>query len=106
MAFTQAEKAFCVLEFAKTKSWTLVQRAFCTNFGKGAPESKFILRRHGKFMKDECFAKPRKRSAAQLHMYGGQKLDYRLDVCCVTTNGAHIEHYMKNLRCTLSEYIR
>ena len=30
MAFTKPEKAFCILEFAKTESWTLVQRAFRT----------------------------------------------------------------------------
>ena len=54
MAFTKPEKAFCVLEFAKTESWTLVQCVFCTKFQKKAPERKSILRWHGKFMKDGC----------------------------------------------------
>lgn len=35
MAFTQPEKTFCILEFAKTESWTVFQRAFCGAFLKG-----------------------------------------------------------------------
>ena len=60
MAFTQPEKAFCVLEFAKTESWTLVQRAFRRNFRKEAPERKSILRWHGKFVKDGCLCPAKK----------------------------------------------
>ena len=54
MAFTKPEKAFCILEFAKIDSWTLVQYIYCTKFQKGAPKMKSILRWHGKFMKDGC----------------------------------------------------
>ena len=54
MAFTQPETAFCVLEFAKTKPWIVVQRAFCRKFGKKPPERKFIVRWHGKFITDGC----------------------------------------------------
>ena len=61
MAFTKPEKAFCVLEFAKTESWTLVQRVFRTKFQKGAPERKSTLRWHGKFMKNGCLC-PDKRT--------------------------------------------
>ena len=61
MAFTKPEEAFCVLEFAKTESWTLVQRAFRTKFQKEAPERKSILRWHGKLMKDRCLC-PAKRT--------------------------------------------
>ena len=60
MAFTKPEKAFCVLEFTKTESWTLVQCAFCTKFRIEAPERKSTLRWHGKFIKDECLC-PAKR---------------------------------------------
>ena len=57
MTFTKPEKAFFVLEFAKTESWTCawhVQCAFRTKFRKEAPERKSILRWYGKFMKDGC----------------------------------------------------
>ena len=40
MAFSQQNKAFCVLQFAKTESWTCVQRAF--------------RRWHAHFVKDDC----------------------------------------------------
>ena len=42
MAFPQPEKAFCVLKFAKTKSWTLVQREFRRKFGKEVPGRNFL----------------------------------------------------------------
>ena len=61
MAFTQPEKAFCVLEFAKTESWTVVQRAFRRKFGKKPPERKSIVRWHGKFITDGCL-RPAKRT--------------------------------------------
>ena len=61
MAFTQPEKAFCVLEFAKTESWTVVQRAFRRKFGKKPPERKSIVRWHGKFITDGCLC-PAKRT--------------------------------------------
>ena len=60
MAFTQPEKAFCVLEFAKTESWTVAQRAFRRKFGKKPPERKSIVRWHGKFITDGCLC-PAKR---------------------------------------------
>ena len=69
MAFTKPEKAFCILEFAKTESWTLVQCAFRTKFQKEATERKSMLRWHGKFMKDGCLCvQLRQRDAPQLQM--------------------------------------
>ena len=44
MAFTQPENEFCVLEFAKTESWNVVQRVFRRKFGKKPPERKSIVR--------------------------------------------------------------
>ena len=38
MAATEIEKAFCVLELAKTKSVTLVQRRFRRRYGKHPPK--------------------------------------------------------------------
>ena len=41
MAFTQfVEKAFGVLKFAKTESWTFVQHAFQTKFRKRGTRKK------------------------------------------------------------------
>ena len=54
MAFTKSEKAFCVLEFAKTDSCTLVQRVFRTKFRKAASERKSMLRWHDKCCKAEA----------------------------------------------------
>ena len=54
LAFSQQNKAFCVLQFAKTESWTCVQRAFRRKFEKEAPERKSIVRWHAKFVKDGC----------------------------------------------------
>ena len=61
MAFTPPEKAFCVLEFAKTETWTVVQHAFRRKFGKKPPERKSIVRWHGKFITDGCLC-PGKRT--------------------------------------------
>ena len=61
MAFTQPEMVFCVLEFARTESWTVVQCAFCRKFRKEPPERKSIVRWHGKFITDGCLC-PAKRT--------------------------------------------
>ena len=86
MAFTQSKKTFCVLEFIKTESWTLVQSTFRTKFRKEAPERKSILRWQGKFIK-EVFVLSYETS----HNMVWQELNYRVNVCHVT-NSAHTEH--------------
>ena len=42
MAFSGAEKAFCVLQFAKSKSIVMVQRRFRTQYHKDPPTDKPI----------------------------------------------------------------
>ena len=42
MAFTGAEKAFCVLQFAKCESIVMVQRRFWTQYHKDPPIEKPI----------------------------------------------------------------
>ena len=42
MAFTGAEKAFCVLQFAKCKSIVMVERRFRTQYHKDPPTDKPI----------------------------------------------------------------
>ena len=61
MVISQSEKAFCELEFAKTESWTIVQRAFGRKFRKRPPERKSIVIWHGKFKTHGCLC-PAKRT--------------------------------------------
>ena len=106
MAVTQPEKAFCILEFAKTESWTLVQRALfsCPDLpGLLISDLQFRLWRFVKGLvyvpllpKDVDKLKARKTEAVtaidnEMLERVWQELDYRFDVCRVT-NSAHIEH--------------
>jgi len=44
-----------VLEFAKTESWTVVQRVFCRKFGKKLPERKSIaVAARGPKLRESC----------------------------------------------------
>ena len=54
-----------MLEFAKTESWTVVQRAFRRKFGKKTPEKKSIVRCHGKFITDGCLCQLKEPDAPQ-----------------------------------------
>ena len=51
------QKAFCVLEFAKTKSVITVQRAFRVKFNCDAPSSKNIRRWSKQFEESGCLCK-------------------------------------------------
>lgn len=53
-ATTGAEKAFCVLEFAKSSSATVVQRKFRTAYKKNPPGRKTIYDWHKKFIATGC----------------------------------------------------
>ena len=64
MAFTQPEKAFCVLEFQKLNHG-IIQRAFRREFGKEPPERKSIVIWHGKF-KTDGYLCPGKRTGRSL----------------------------------------
>jgi hypothetical protein len=85
MAFSGEQKAFCVLQFAKTQSIVTVQRGY---------------------VKDRVYVPPLPRDLPELrlrimdavttidvHMleHVWQELDYMIDVCRVT-KGGHIEH--------------
>lgn len=59
MPFTSKEKAFCVLEYARTQSPKTVQRAFFTNFAKKAPTTKQIRTWHQKFQEKGCLCIPK-----------------------------------------------
>ncbi len=60
MALIQPDKALCVLEFAKTELWTIIQHAFRRKYGKEPPERKPIVRWHGKFITNGCCALSKK----------------------------------------------
>jgi hypothetical protein len=47
-----AEKAFCVLEYARAKSIVTVQRRFKTKFGKDPPVKNSIKQWYEKFQRD------------------------------------------------------
>jgi len=55
MAATVVEKAFRVLELAKTKSVTFVQRHFRTRYGKPPPKRQSIYDWNKKFQETGCF---------------------------------------------------
>jgi hypothetical protein len=74
MATLAAEKAFCVLEYARTESIVTVKRRFRTKFGKDPPVKNSIKQWYEKFdrvMLQRVWA----------------EMDYRLDVCRVTKGG-------------------
>ena len=59
MPFTSKEKAFCVLEYARTQSPKTVQRDFFAKFAKKAPTTKQIRTWHQKFQKKGCLYTPK-----------------------------------------------
>ena len=64
MVFTSREKAFCVLEYARTNSNKTVQREFVRKFSKKSPTTKQIWSWKKKFEDCLCRAKRSGRSAA------------------------------------------
>ena len=55
MAATVVERAFCVLELAKTNSVTLVQRHFRRRYGKPPPTRQSIYDQNKTFQETGCF---------------------------------------------------
>jgi hypothetical protein len=51
---TRAEKAFYVLEYARTQSIVTVQRRFRSKFGKDPPVKNSIKQWYEKFHRDGC----------------------------------------------------
>ena len=86
MAATVVEKAFCVLELAKTNSVTLVQRLFRRRYGE--PPTRQSTPGARNFKKLVVYAKVK---VLGDHQYQRTELDYRIDICRVT-KGSHIEH--------------
>ena len=58
MPFTSVEKAFCVLEYARTQSIKTVRRIFAQRFERSAfgkvPDKQQIWRWHKKFKEEGC----------------------------------------------------
>ena len=57
MATTVVEKAFCVLELAKTNSVTLVQHHFRRRYGKPPPTRQSVYDWSKKFQETGCLCK-------------------------------------------------
>ena len=90
MAATVVEKAFCVLELAKTNSVTLVQRHFRRRYSKSLPTRQSIYDWSKKFQETGCLCKG-KSSGRPPVLEETVELDYRVDICRVTKD-SHIEH--------------
>ena len=90
MAATVVEKAFCVLELAKTNSVTLVHRHFRRRYGKPPPTRQSIYDWSKKFRETGCLCEG-KSSGKPSVSEETVELDYRIDICRVT-KGSHIEH--------------
>jgi len=88
MASTVVQKAFCVLELAKTNSVILVQRLFRRRYGKPPPARQSIYDWSKYFKKLVVYAKVKVLGDQQ---YRRTELDCRIDICRVT-KGSHIEH--------------
>jgi hypothetical protein len=86
---TRAEKAFCVLEYARTQSIVTVQRRFRTKFGKDPPAKNSIKQWYQKFQRDGCLCITKRRDGMLWQVWA--EMDYRLDVCRVVKHG-HVEH--------------
>lgn len=83
MAFSGEQKAFCVLQFAKTQSIVTVQRGFRTKYRTEPPTDKTVRDWYRKCEETGCLCVAKRT--------GRPELDYRIDVCRVT-KGGHIEH--------------
>ena len=61
MSFTSGEKAFCVLEYARTQSIKTVRRIFAQRFERSAfgkvPDKKQTWRWHKKFSEEGCLGR-------------------------------------------------
>ena len=90
MAATVVEKAFCVLELAKTNSVTLVQRHFRRRYGKPPPTRQSNYDWSKKFQENDCLCKG-KSSGRSPVSEETVELGCRIDICRVT-KVSHIEH--------------
>jgi len=93
MAATLVEKAFCVLELAKTNSVTLVQRRFTRRYGKPPPTRQSICDWSKKFQETGCLLITTAVTSVDEDMLRSvwTELDYRIDIRRVT-KGLHTEH--------------
>jgi hypothetical protein len=94
MAFSGEQKAFCVLQFAKTQSIVTVQRGFRTKYRTEPLTDKTVRDWYRKFEELAVYVSHMDAvTTIDVHMLERvwQELDYRIDVCRVT-KGGHIEH--------------
>ena len=54
MALIKPEKAFCILEFARSESAVIVQKAFRVKYHKDPPVYNRIKKWYSKFEEDDC----------------------------------------------------
>jgi hypothetical protein len=88
---TRAEKAFCVLEYARTQSIVTVQRRFRNKFENDPPVKNSIKQWYEKFQCNGCLCIARIDREMLRQMWA--EIDYRLAVCRFTERG-HIQHLL------------
>ena len=93
MAATVEEKAFCVLELAKTNSVTLVQRHFRRRYGKPTPTRQSICEWSKKCQETGYLCIKTAVASVNEDMLRSvwTELDYPNDICRVT-EGSHTDH--------------
>jgi hypothetical protein len=91
---TAQQKAFCVLQFSRSKSVVTVQREFRRRYGTEPPGAQSIRQWYRQFEETGCSCKGkstgRPRVTNMLERVW-EEFEYRLDVARVT-RGSHIEH--------------
>ena len=90
MAFSGEQKAFCVLQFAKTQSIVTVQRGFRAKYRTESPTDKTVRDWYRKFEETGCLCVA-KRTGRPGPSPGTVDLVREFDVCRIT-KGGHIEH--------------
>ncbi len=89
MARLSTEKAFCVLEYARTESIVMVQRLFRTKFGKDQLVRNSIKQWYEKFQSDGClFITKRPRPSEETVDRVRELFQHS---SCKTSNGASVE---------------
>ena len=81
------QKTFCVLEFAKTNSVVMVQRAFRRRFDINPPSPKNIRRWFRQFQESGCLCKGKSPGRPRV----SEEFSYCIDVARAA-GGGHIEH--------------
>ena len=91
---TAQQKAFCVIEYGRSESTTVVQRAFRTKYGAQPPDRWCIKRWYKQFTENGCLCKITaaiQTVTPDMLLRVWNEFEYRIDIARVS-GGGHIEH--------------